>query len=199
MKTQPTQRVALINRFSPLSFLILLLLSLAGCATPRTVDYDRAMLPNMQAYQSFQLENRDVRASYQNLQLTEITDRRISRSITNQLTTQGFTQTDTNPDCIVTYFTTSRTRTKVNNIGVAGGYGYGYGYSPYNAWSGYSHIDIDQYEEGTLIIDIIDAKTKQMVWRGADSKRLQHRAPTEKEINQIVERILREFPPQPAG
>lgn len=149
----------------------------------------------MQNYETFSLESRSARAVYQSLQLTEITDRRITRALESRLAESGLQKDDATPDCIVTFFTTSKTKTEVNDLSMAGGYAYRRG--PYRGWAGYSHYSVDQYEEGTLIVDIIDAETKQMVWRGADSKRLRHSAPTEKDIAKIVDRILREFPPEP--
>lgn len=165
---------------------------LAGCATPRTVDYDSAMLREMRAYKTFAVESRDKRASYQHLSLTEITDRRIVRAIEAQMKRRLMTEDPANPDCVVTFFTTTKTKTEVNDLGMAGGY---YRRYPYRGWGGYSTYTVDQYEEGTLIIDVIDGKSQQMVWRGAYSKRLGRTAPREEEVFKIVESILAEFPP----
>lgn len=169
-----------------------LALFLGGCATPKTVDYDSAMLREMRAYKTFAVENRDQRATYQHLSLTEITDRRIVRAIEAQMKRRLMTEDATNPDCIVTFFTTTKTKTEVHDLGLAGGY---YRHNPYRTWGGYSTTTVDQYEEGTLIIDVIDSKTQQMVWRGAYSKRLGRTAPQEAEVQKIVEAILAEFPP----
>ncbi|NQY32187.1 MAG: DUF4136 domain-containing protein [Coraliomargarita sp.] len=175
-----------------LTFLLSLLGLFAGCATPSTVDYDSAMLNEMRAYKTFTVESRDQRATYQHLSLTEITDRRIVRAIEGQMSRRLMTEDASNPDCIVTFFTTTKTKTEVNDLGLAGGY---YRRYPYRGWGGYSTYTVDQYEEGTLIVDVIDGKSKQMVWRGAYSKRLGRTAPQEAEVQRIVEHILAEFPP----
>ena len=48
-------------------------------------------------------------------------------------------------------------------------WGYGYGYGPgryHGTWGGGGGIETYNYTEGTLIIDIVDASSKQLVWRG---------------------------------
>ena len=45
-----------------------------------------------------------------------------------------------------------------------------------------------------LIVDIIDAQSNELVWRGAYTKRLEWSAPTDEEVRQIVQGILAKFP-----
>jgi len=46
-------------------------------------------------------------------------------------------------------------------------WGYGYGYGFYGGWPGYAFgPDVIQYNEGTMKVDLIDAKRRQMVWEG---------------------------------
>jgi hypothetical protein len=56
-----------------------------------------------------------------------------------------------------------------------------------------------EYEEGTLIISVNDAKTKKPVWRGWATCRV-NKQPTPDQttetINKAVEKILVQFPPQ---
>ena len=60
-----------------------------------------------------------------------------------------------------------------------------------------------RYEEGTLLIDFVDARTKQLIWRGwavgvienvgiiaSDPEK------AEKKISSAVRKILEHFPPQ---
>ena len=70
--------------------------------------------------------------------------------------------------------------------------------SPYRHRGGWGNLSapmIDQYEEGTLIIDVLDGQNRQLMWRGADSRRLGRAAPQQEEIRKSVEQILAEFPP----
>jgi uncharacterized protein DUF4136 len=50
--------------------------------------------------------------------------------------------------------------------GFHGGWPYGYGY--YSMWPGapVTYTDVNQYHEGTMILDFVDAHTKKLVFRG---------------------------------
>jgi hypothetical protein len=57
--------------------------------------------------------------------------------------------------------------------GYSGYYGYGWGYrpyyyygAPYAYYGGYTPVGKEHYKEGTIIIDLIDARTHKVVWRG---------------------------------
>ena len=51
-----------------------------------------------------------------------------------------------------------------------------------------------RYKEGTLVIDIVDSKSKELVWRGTGTDVLNRSAPA-KDLVAAVEKILEEFPP----
>ncbi|MEO7319713.1 MAG: DUF4136 domain-containing protein [Chthoniobacteraceae bacterium] len=48
------------------------------------------------------------------------------------------------------------------------GYGRGYGYGSYGMWAGapQTYVDVNHYTEGTMILDVVDTKTKKLVFRG---------------------------------
>jgi hypothetical protein len=54
---------------------------------------------------------------------------------------------------------------------------------------------IDNYQEGTLVIDVIDTRSQRLVWRGAHSRRLQRKALNAGEAQLVVDAVLLEFPP----
>jgi hypothetical protein len=56
------------------------------------------------------------------------------------------------------------------------------------------------YQEGTLILDFVDPKTDNLIWRGVGKKVVSETTTPEKsdrEINDAVEKILKKFPPSP--
>jgi hypothetical protein len=56
-----------------------------------------------------------------------------------------------------------------------------------------------EYEVGTLILDVVDRASNQLVWRGAKEGRLQKNQSPEKRtevIKETVANILSNFPPQ---
>ncbi|WP_350609356.1 DUF4136 domain-containing protein, partial [Pseudoalteromonas sp. 41-MNA-CIBAN-0057] len=55
------------------------------------------------------------------------------------------------------------------------------------------------YEVGTLVIDIIDRESNQLIWRGAKDGRLKKKqTPSQREaaIKETVANILSNFPPK---
>lgn len=165
---------------------------LAGCVSPTRVDYDRSAVAKFGSYNCYAIDSRDMRTNYQDVVLSPIVDRRIEKAISVALASKGLTQDCGTPDFRVTFNTVTRTRTEVHDLGVGPTPFRRY---PYFGYSGYGRIDVDEYEEGTFVIDIIDAESKELVWRGAYTKRLGWSAPTDVKVQEIVDEILAEFPP----
>lgn len=78
---------------------------------------------------------------------------------------------------------------------------YGYSYDPWYGPYGYGgrHIDVQHYEEGTLVIDIINTGKKELVWRGMGTGIVHSYAEPEQMERAILEKvtkILEKFPPE---
>jgi hypothetical protein len=179
-----------MNPITPTVLLAALFVS--GCVSPTTVDYDRAAVAKFNDYKCFAIDTRESRSNYQDVVLSPIVDRRIEHAIGQNLRAKGLSQDCAQPDFRVTFNTITKTKTEVNDLGVGAT---PFRRHPYFGYSGYSQIDIDQYEQGTFIVDIIDAQSKELVWRGAYTKRLGWSAPTDEEVQKIIEEILANFPP----
>ena len=72
------------------------------------------------------------------------------------------------------------------------GYPYGYGYGYY----GRGYQPMTQYKAGTVVIDIIDAKRKELAWRGTGQAQVDQNTIDEVETHRIVNGILSTYPPQ---
>ena len=83
----------------------------------------------------------------------------------------------------------------VNRIDVRT-YGYTYGPTPYGMYPTLATpgVDVRQYRDGTMIIDLVDASTKQMVWRGTATDSFNPGAEA-KTAAQAVQATLKEYPP----
>ena len=101
---------------------------------------------------------------------------------------KGFRETTQDPDFLVAFHTGVQDKTDVQS------WGYGYGY-----WGmGGGGVSTINYQEGTLILDFINPKTKKLIWRGVGKKVVSQKATPEKRekgINDAVEKILNQFPP----
>jgi hypothetical protein len=149
-------------------------------------------------------------------------DPMLNNSITNQalrtdlaqgFEAKGYTATTSNPDFQVAYY--SGTKQKMDttywNPGPSYRYGYrGYGlrrsryawawpwssYSPYSAYSPYGPIaQVQEYTQGCVIVDVIDPKTQELLWRGQGvASASTDPATYASEIAKSVSAILAKFP-----
>ncbi len=102
-----------------------------------------------------------------------------------------------NPDILVNYYVGFNERVDID--------GWGYGYGPHWGYFWprirpyYSYV----YTEGTLVMDFVDAKTKEMVWRGVADKALNYdyfaagtnRNFSDEDLRQILTKMLDQYPP----
>jgi hypothetical protein len=139
-------------------------------------------------------------------------DRRIRTAIERTLKSGGYPPAENGrPDFFVTYQLVVKSRIEVSTIGPAFGWGaypfgyrgypYGYWGYPYPYWGGIDYTTfVDQYDVGTLIIDLTDAKTNRLFWRGIGERRLSQQSTPEKTtemVNRTVAEILAQYPPRP--
>ena len=101
-------------------------------------------------------------------------------------------------DFVVITHAGNKEKTQITNYGY-GGYGYGRYGMGWGGYGGYGQTDVYQYDETTLVIDIIDARSKEMVWRGTVTgvvKDNPSREEQQKNIDEVVTKMLEEFPPE---
>ena len=100
----------------------------------------------------------------------------IKNTIEAELATSGLTQVDSNPDVYVNYHASTETETQLRSDS----YGYSYGTYGMGGWGHYgmaagpvsTTTRVVEYERGTSVVDIWDAATKELVWRGTVSDTL---------------------------
>ena len=74
-----------------------------------------------------------------------------------------------------------------------GSYGW---YDPWWGPYGGGGVDVSQYDEATLVIDMVDSRDKKLAWRGKATKVVTGSAAQDPvELRKIVAQILRDFPP----
>jgi hypothetical protein len=160
------------------SIAAILLLSAAGCgATIRSSVANNADLSKYRTYAFYTPPDRQG-------QPETIADQTIKSSLKQNLATRGMTESmGTNPEFLVSYHVKKREKIEVSSWGY-GYWGYGYGGSP---------VDVNQYTEGTLIVDFIDPQTMQVFFRGTATAVLNHpdtpdMGKIENAVGQIVDR-----------
>jgi hypothetical protein len=170
------------------AFIPVLFLILTSCCSVRVnSDYDKKV--DFSTYKSYAF----LKSGIDKMEISDLDKKRIMHSIEEVLATKGFTKSET-PDLLINIFTKEREQVNVNQLNAGWGYGYGYGWNPY-VWGG--QTSINRYTEGTLYIDLIDAKKKELIWQGEGEGTLTK--DTNKKdalIKEFVTKILEQYPPQ---
>jgi hypothetical protein len=111
-------------------------------------------------------------------------ERKLATTVGSVLQTKGYRESD-RPELFVNYRLTTDAHTDVD---VRPGYGLG--------WWAYRE-STDRYDVGTLFLDVVDARTRTLVWRGTASARLLSHASYEKRARrteEVVRQLLETFP-----
>jgi hypothetical protein len=167
---------------------VLFLFILGSCSSLRVnSDYDKSV--DFSQYKTYAFHKRGV----DRVEISGLDKKRILNAIDAELSKKGMTKSE-NPDLLVNIFTQERERVDVNQFYAGWGYGWGWGWNPY-LWGGRTYVS--SYVEGTLYIDLIDAKKKELVWEGEGVGYLtENRKKKESLINAFVAKILAQFPPK---
>jgi hypothetical protein len=113
-----------------------------------------------------------------------------------QLTAKGWTQVDSGGDVAIVAIKTTKTERTLQTF--YNGFGGGWGWRGFGGF-GDSTTTVQDYKEGTLLIDMYDAKTKQLIWRGSAEDTLSDKAAkNEKNLDKGVAKMFKKFPPEPA-
>lgn len=95
---------------------------------------------------------------------------------------------DAAPDLLIHYHASITHRFDVNRLERQYGYCYGAGCEP----------GVVEYEAGTLVLDVVDARTKRVIWRGwaqdTVEDALADRDRMGRQINEAVTRMMATFP-----
>lgn len=169
------------------AFIAVLFLIVTSCASVRVnSDYDKKV--DFSRYKTYAF----LKAGIDKMEVSDLDKKRIMHSMEDVMATKGYTKSDT-PDLLVNLFTKEREQVDVNQFNAGWGYGWGWGWSPY-VWGGQTAIN--RYTEGTLFIDLIDAKKKELIWQGEGEGTLTK--DTHKKdamVKEFVTKILEQYPP----
>ncbi len=159
----------------------------ASCATTYDVkhDYDRQVnFSDLKTYDWMQVPEQAGANS--------LIAQRIKNAVDVELKAKGLMMTSNSPDFFIAEFHGKRDRVKVTDWGDGFDRGYRRGH-----W-GTGGVSAYQYEEGSLILDFVDAKSKKLIWRGSAKAQVENvNTPEESEklINAAVNDILKAYPP----
>jgi len=165
----------------------LTLIGAAAFAQDVKTDFDKSA--NFGAIKTFQVK---IGTSWNN----QISEKRISDEITQTLTEKGWTKTDANPDALVLLHGATEKQKSLNTF-YSGGYG-GYGYRGWGGMGGMgtATTTTSEYLVGTLVVDIFDAKSKSLMFRGTASDEISDKPEKNiKKVQKVADKMFKDFPP----
>lgn len=167
--------------------ILLFAVFLSSCSSVRVAsDYDREA--DFNSYQTYAF----FKPGIDKAEISDLDKKRILRAIESEMQAKGFTKSE-NPDMLVSIFTKTNENINIYQNNMMG-WGYGWGWHPWYWGSGYNTVN--RTSEGTLYIDFIDAKEKELVWQGMGTAALAREVNKKQErINEIVQEILEKYPP----
>lgn len=165
-----------------------------GVALAQKTSYDYDKSANFASYKTY-AHKEGTKAGQ------ALIDERLVAAIDAEMAAKGFTKSDTNPDVFVVYHIAIDKQKDISTYssGYGGGYGpYGWGYG--GAWAGgTSTTQVRDILIGTLVIDIADAGTRKLAWRGIGVKEVKVQASPEKRDKSIasaVKKMFKNYPPK---
>lgn len=176
-----------------------LLLSITACTSSRvgvSNDFDHAV--NFSAYKTWSWYPRQ-QADTQGgpaKGYESFVDQRIRAAVASDLAAKGLTEVAQGqaPDVFVAYSARVENQQQTSPYYNGLGYPYGYGYGGYGGY-GRGYTPVTQYKAGTVIIDIVDARRKELAWRGTGMAALNQNNISQDEATRIVTGILGTYPP----
>ena len=169
--------------------LLVVLCAMPAAAQKVYVDYDRNAIKN--DYKTFAWQETGPTLQ----EFAPLMHTRIKNGIEHYLTEGGYIEDLDSPDLYVTYHTSSQEEVQFSVTGYGYGYGTGWGWSPYwGASGGAVSTTASTYERGTLVVDIWDAKTDEIVWRGTASAVIpENPEKARKTIEKALEKMVKQF------
>ena len=158
-----------------------------------TSDYDKGA--NFTKYKTFSIYKSDTI----NDAISQLNQNRIINAIKNEMVKKGFRENTTSPDLLVNTVAILKDRVSVSST--TNVYGYGGFYRPYSwggggAMYGNTNYDVQHYKDGSLIIDLIDAGSKQLVWQGIGNSEIDKPLKNpDTDIPKAITSIMAGFPP----
>src|SRR6267154_6784242 len=118
---------------------------------------------------------------------------RIKEAVNAALTAKGLTPVESGGDIAIVAMETTQNQRTLNTF--YDGFGGGWRWRGFGGM-GTATTTVDNYKVGTLVVDLFDAKTKSLIWRGSSSDTLSSKSDKNiKNLDKDVNKMFDHFPP----
>ena len=149
-------------------------------------DYDRDA--DFSQFKTF-----DFMSAPMDVRTNDFLQKRIYTAVALKLKEKGLTRVVNDADLLIAVHTDVRDQINIAH--------WGYSYAPYY-WHGYwgaGGVSVSRYEEGTLIVDMVEAADMELVWRGMAQAALPSNPDPqrmEEGVKVVIDRIMDKYPPK---
>jgi hypothetical protein len=123
----------------------------------------------------------------------ELLRKRAEAVVAAELAAKGFSRVDQGGDLLVALHGNVREKVQVTD------WGYAYGSRMWRYGGPYRQVTVDQYEVGTLFLDFVSGRSRELVWRGQGTAVTGDMEENARKAEEAVRLLLAEFPPPAAG
>lgn len=185
------------NQILFLAISITLILSSCTSSLKVVSDYNGDLdFSKFKTYNFKKSDTVSIDAKYPTI-INPLNQRRVESAIDEEMYLRGYSKSE-NPDIWISYYVKMEDKTEygATNYGYNTPYYMGpryYGYYPGYLHT-YTEVTSYDYKVGTLVIDLVDAKSNELMWYGAGSKALaENPRHIEEVINDAVTKIFYEY------
>jgi len=120
---------------------------------------------------------------------------RIKSAVNGALAARSWAQADSGGDVSIVAMEITHNQQTLNTF--YDGFGGGWGWRRFGGGGfGEATTTTDTYKVGTVVVDLFDAKTKQLIWRGSSSDTLSNNSDKNiKNLDKGVDKMFKHFPP----
>jgi hypothetical protein len=120
-----------------------------------------------------------------------LSEKRIREGVDTKMAAAGFKLVTASPDVVVATHVVGKEQKQLSATGY-GGYGYG-------RWGGGGGTaTVYTYVQGTLVVDLYDGKTKELVWRGTATDTMSDKPEKNAEkVAKAIDKLFKAYPPKP--
>lgn len=174
-------------------FALCVLLAPCGQAQSVKIDFDRNF--DFSKVHRYEWRTHPIFEKHPELRDQYSTAIQLVMNATNQqLMKRGYQSVGDKPDVFLTFFVTGRdvSKTYTDFVGPSAGYGW-YGWYAPPVWT---VTRTEQYLEGTLLMDMVNPKDTQLIWRASATDTIKDFRNRDKNVDSAVKKIFNKFPPK---
>ena len=198
MRSNSLPRILVVSRIMALLTVFLL----AGCASKPTYEYDFDRNFDFSGFKTYRWYDDMVDSRTADYRQYNSSDDRVREAVGRELRRKGIVESKfEQADFWINYIMSKQEHRRVTNPGDDGGMYGGVGAGTYGrtASIGYSTgASVRVYKDGTAILDVIDVRTRNIVWRGVAEGRLKNDSTASdkrRATAEVAATLLKSFPP----